>query len=675
MSDDHNPRPQKRQRTDPIVDSVYPPVVPTSSSTSPQPLSTLQPLPPPVLLLALPALLAHPPGHENYPLSLFLSLRSLRTCLELKTLTPDLECRAWIGLAEVGLRVINSGFTVSGEHAWANGIEAEHPSLRPFRHRLTLLNAQFAFQSNNSKYARALLRRLIASFMSSDSPTIVYTAHLALITHMTSTPCPAPNSAAPSTPEVQATLTTITTLSNLAAQSGHPAVADLTTVLRVRVLVGNGLWDLVGDALLDAEKAMQLVFAAGEENVPPEKAKQNTADALVRSYSITAQDVHDNASSQSQSQPNSDPAPLSPTKGTSPVPGPKATDALTVALTAHLLILGVTFHTHAGRARAADARLAALHTLMDSGALVGGANSNGLVEIPLPGHESIFLQTTHPHILFLLTFLVSAVAKRDPVSRRPKKRVFSECGVVQCREGRLGKEGSIRINVPPWASCGDVTAIEQQALRIEADLLCELVTVSIQRSDFDAAESHLATMIAHTRTYDFFPAYSARISLLHAHLAHALGDTERAGTCYHVAAHLDGAGPVGSSVALGGGFIAAAARAGEALLRIGLAAVHSPAPSAEQTNLQLDAATTALIKDALARCSSGASAPLPALGELIAAAFARSHIIRSKSLLKHALELLSAAADNHLRALVLAVVGAQYVYTAPAHAMEVFRDM
>ena len=39
--------------------------------------------------------------------------------------------------------------------------------------------------------------------------------------------------------------------------------------------------------------------------------------------------------------------------------------------------------------------------------------------------------------------------------------------------------------------------------------------------------------------------------------------------------------------------------------------------------------------------------------------------------MKHSLELLSVAADNYLRALVLAVVGAQYVYTAPAHAMEV----
>ena len=125
----------------------------------------------------------------------------------------------------------------------------------------------------------------------------------------------------------------------------------------------------------------------------------------------------------------------------------------------------------------------------------------------------------------------------------------------------------------------------------------------------------------------------------------------------------------------GGGFIAAAARAGEALLRIGLCANQSSPPSSttpsEQASLQLDAPTTALVRDALARCSSGASAPLPALGELISAALARSHIIRSKSLLKHALELLSAAADNHSRALVLAVIGAQYVYTAPAHAMEV----
>ena len=84
-----------------------------------------RPLPPPVLLLALPGLLALPPSHEQYSLSLFLSLRALRTCLELKTLTPDVECRAWSGLAKIGLRVINSGFMASGGHAWASGTGVE----------------------------------------------------------------------------------------------------------------------------------------------------------------------------------------------------------------------------------------------------------------------------------------------------------------------------------------------------------------------------------------------------------------------------------------------------------------------------------------------------------------------------------------------------------------------
>jgi hypothetical protein len=126
----------------------------------------------------------------------------------------------------------------------------------------------------------------------------------------------------------------------------------------------------------------------------------------------------------------------------------------------------------------------------------------------------------------------------------------------------------------------------------------------------------------------------------------------------------------------GGGFIAAAARAGEALLHIGLTALHSPPPSSipavdAQDTPRLDADTVALAKDALSRCSASSSAPLPALGALISAALSRSQIIRSKALLKHALSLLSAAGDNHLRALVLAVVGAQYVYTAPVHAMEV----
>lgn len=69
---------------------------------------------------------------------------------------------------------------------------------------------------------------------------------------------------------------------------------------------------------------------------------------------------------------------------------------------------------------------------------------------------------------------------------------------------------------------------------------------------------HLDELITHTRTYHLFTTYSARITLHHAHLAHALGDIGRAAKCYAVAAHL----------AADGTFVNVAARAGGLALRI-----------------------------------------------------------------------------------------------------------
>lgn len=82
-------------------------------------------LPAPHLLLSLPALLIHPPSHPHHPHSLHLSLVALRKCLTLKALTPDLECRAWSALAEVGFRVVGGGFSTSADHMWANGVDTE----------------------------------------------------------------------------------------------------------------------------------------------------------------------------------------------------------------------------------------------------------------------------------------------------------------------------------------------------------------------------------------------------------------------------------------------------------------------------------------------------------------------------------------------------------------------
>ncbi|KAI6012815.1 hypothetical protein F5J12DRAFT_820877 [Pisolithus orientalis] len=699
---DINPRPQKRLRTDPnLVDSPEqasdthcPSVLLSSASvplSRPPPSPGLKPLPPHVLLLALPALLLHPPAHEKYALSLFLSLKSIRLCLQLPALAPDVECYAWTALAEVGMRVIRSGFCKTAEHDWTMGLEEEHPILRHLRHHLSLLNAHFAFWRSNTRFARAVLRRLISTFVPSDPPTIVYAAHLALITQLTSSPPASPFSHGkgadssvsiqPHTnpPEVQAALTALINLSAIAAQNQHFSMLKLVAVLRLRVLVAAEMWDMVGDALEGAEKLLSLVFDDGDgtkEGGQERGMKREASEFLTRSYSITAQEVHDSVASQSRPQTESDNKTLTEQQPPADVQDAEE-DPLTAALTVHTLMLGIVYHTHGGRARATEPRLAALHFLMDSGAPVGGVGSDGLVEVPLSPCPPIHLRVSHPRVIFLLTFLISAVAKRDPVGRRPKKKVFAESGMVQCKAGCDEDGGSgIEINVPPWSSYGDVENIDQSTLRIEADLLCELAAVRLPSCQLN----YLDTVVAHTRTHGFFTEYAPRIMLHYAHLAHGIGDTARAGTCYRVAAYIADAGPIGVANVNTGGFVAAAARAGEALLRIGLVAKQaapnmasdSPIVMGEESHAPyLDESTIALTKDAIARCSASASAPLPALAELLSAALSPSQIIRSKSLLKHALALSGSAGDNHMRALVLAVVGAQYVHTAPEHAMEV----
>ncbi|KAG2116280.1 hypothetical protein DEU56DRAFT_761555 [Suillus clintonianus] len=171
----------------------------------------------------------------------------------------------------------------------------------------------------------------------------------------------------------------------------------------------------------------------------------------------------------------------------------------------------------------------------------------------------------------------SATAKRDPVGKNPKRRLWAEAGLSILNAARED------IELPLWTSLADREELIQRTVRLTADLLCELVA----RSEFDAAEIHLNALLSLTHAHDLFNSYSARITLHAAHLAHALGDTERAGVCYRVAKSVD-----------------------------------------DKTN-----------------------------------AGTGSH-------LKFALSLSTLVGENHLRALLLAQVGAQYSHTAPAHAME-----
>ena len=131
---DDNPRPQKRMRIVSVVEDMTSPSqspFASQSTLTPPPLSpvkpsvSFRPLPPYILLLAIPHLLTHSPTHRNYIIFLRLSLASLRKCLTLPSLPPEIECRAWCGLAELGMKIISGGFWEDSAHPWAHGIETE----------------------------------------------------------------------------------------------------------------------------------------------------------------------------------------------------------------------------------------------------------------------------------------------------------------------------------------------------------------------------------------------------------------------------------------------------------------------------------------------------------------------------------------------------------------------
>lgn len=124
-------------------------------------------------------------------------------------------------------------------------------------------------------------------------------------------------------------------------------------------------------------------------------------------------------------------------------------------------------------------------------------------------------------------------------------------------------------------------------------------------------------LVAHTRTYSIFHLFEARVALHHAHLAHALGQQERALDCYHVAAHC---APEHS-------FEDIAARAGAITLQIGMnrAGIDQPSVRRHPPNFQLDLQEAA----ELAKLCKGMGGTLEAIGQVIEACLA-SEILKAK---------------------------------------------
>lgn len=146
-------------------------------------------------------------------------------------------------------------------------------------------------------------------------------------------------------------------------------------------------------------------------------------------------------------------------------------------LRAHVLFLGVALFTHRGEAESAAKRLTKVHAILDAGLLENesegcfcglrtetaiargavptvdklGVEGEEMVDscpctrsfvlpVPLTGEKGwLMARTTHPRVMFEMAFLVSSVARRDVVGRKPRRMVFAVEGL------RAGEEMGVDV--------------------------------------------------------------------------------------------------------------------------------------------------------------------------------------------------------------------------------------
>ncbi|KAG9121950.1 hypothetical protein FRC07_001866 [Ceratobasidium sp. 392] len=382
------------------------------------------------VLLALPMLVSYPPDHPMHIPGLRASLKALRQCTGInngnestedegvsrkraknedgrtsvvgETMTPELEVRAWMALAEIGMMVLNARCSRWGESdesawQWTAGVEQDIdtallkgvrtlalatslPSLRAYKDPLTLLSARAA----TPKRAIKILTTLLASTSSFPPTKHTYEAYLALADLHLYPP------GGGGKLNLGAGLHVLSQLRTRAEDTGDVAVAQLATVAMMRarvVFCTDGVTEDIGsekleDSLRKAEAELGITASqagATESGGAEQEKTENTtvAKTVMGDVSNRAQPSNTSSSPFIPTQPSAAP----PSKPYPPTPNHSSTPAAPPAvstepepsyiqhLRAHILFLGITLFTYLGHAGSTAKRVARVHAILDSGLL------------------------------------------------------------------------------------------------------------------------------------------------------------------------------------------------------------------------------------------------------------------------------------------------------------------
>ncbi|KAG9096797.1 hypothetical protein FS749_007690 [Ceratobasidium sp. UAMH 11750] len=321
-----------------------------------------------------------------------------------EAMTPELEVRAWMALAEVGMMVLKArssrwGETDESVWDWTVGVEQDIdtallkglalatslPSLRSYKDPLTLLSARAA----TPKRALKILTTMLASSSSFPPTKCTYEAYLALADLHLHPP------GGGNKLNLGAGLHVLAQMRARAEGAGDVAAAQLATVaaLRARVVFcTDGLAEDVGsekleDSLRKVEAELGITSnqpttaePAGEQEKTDKLEKTQAAKVVMGDASNRTPLPNTTTGSSSpfipaqlSTMPSSKPYPPTPQHSSTPVippaSSPESEPSYIQHLRAHVLFLGIALFTYLGNAESTAKRVARVHAILDSGLL------------------------------------------------------------------------------------------------------------------------------------------------------------------------------------------------------------------------------------------------------------------------------------------------------------------
>ncbi|TNY20145.1 hypothetical protein DMC30DRAFT_270149 [Rhodotorula diobovata] len=159
------------------------------------------------------------------------------------------------------------------------------------------------------------------------------------------------------------------------------------------------------------------------------------------------------------------------------------------------------YHAQVGDAKAAKETLKEAHRLLDAapGADRSGEMDEVAVLVGGPGtHDTATLHFKVPpqSTLYPFAFLASAAIHLDPQGKTPRAQLFGEEGVRIVEQRLNGREVSL-----PVPSLSSITTTLHRSAALKSRLHLLLAALSTLRSDYPAAEAHLAHAVRVARAH------------------------------------------------------------------------------------------------------------------------------------------------------------------------------